>query len=166
VLSLGNATAALALGACLLTSAACAPGPGSEHPSATSTASSTANRDPLVYAAQMVRETNAVRHTRGLGELAASPCARDAALRRAADLIGKPELTHAALADVIATCTPASTAAENLSRADASPAVVVAAWMSSPGHRSNLLDPALTQIGVACLPDRGKILCSQVFLGP
>ena len=38
--------------------------------------------------------------------------------------------------------------------------------MSSPGHRSNLLDPALTQIGVACLPDRGRILCSEVFLGP
>jgi uncharacterized protein YkwD len=38
------------------------------------------------------------------------------------------------------------------------------AWMGSPGHRSNILDPALSQIGVGCVLDGEAMLCSQVFL--
>jgi uncharacterized protein YkwD len=76
-----------------------------------------------------------------------------ATLQSATDLIGKAELTHARLAGVIVGCPPATTAAENLSRAPASPTAVVDAWMGSPGHRSNLLDPALTQIVVGCVPE-------------
>ena len=67
---------------------------------------------------------------------------------------------------MIAACAPSTTAAENLSQAAASPAAVINAWMHSPGHRSNLLDPTLTQIGVACVLDGTLMLCSQVFLGP
>jgi len=89
-----------------------------------------------------------------------------AALQRASDLVGVAELTHTPLAGVIADCAPATTAAENLSRAAASPPAVVDAWMDSPGHRSNLLDPALTEIGVGCVLDADAMLCSQVFLGP
>jgi uncharacterized protein YkwD len=66
----------------------------------------------------------------------------------------------------MAACTPATTAAENLSRAAASPAAVIDAWMGSPGHRPNLLDPALTEIGVGCVIDGQAMLCSQVFFGP
>jgi len=36
---------------------------------------------------------------------------------------------------------------------DATPTVVFDARMRSPGHRSNVLDPALTVIGVACVLD-------------
>jgi len=43
---------------------------------------------------------------------------------------------------------------------------VIDAWMHSPGHRSNLLDPTLTEIGVGCVRDGRSMLCSQVFLGP
>ena len=67
---------------------------------------------------------------------------------------------------VIAHCKTATTAAENLSRAAASTTAVVDAWMKTPGHQSNLLDPALTELGVACVLDGGQMLCSQVFLGP
>jgi uncharacterized protein YkwD len=38
--------------------------------------------------------------------------------------------------------------------------------MRSPGHRSNLLDPELSDVGVGCLRDGARMLCSQVFLGP
>jgi uncharacterized protein YkwD len=85
-------------------------------------------------------------------------------LKRAADLVGKTELTHAALAGIISGCAPSSTAAENLSRAASSPSAVMDAWMGSPGHRSNILDPALSQIGVGCVLDGQAMLCSQVFL--
>ncbi len=123
-------------------------------------------RDPLAYAALIVRETNDARVANRLPKLGSSTCAQTAALQRAKDLIGKPKLTHAPLDGVISACAPSTTAAENLSRASTRPAAVIDAWMHSPGHRSNLLDPALTEIGVGCVLDGTLMLCSQVFLGP
>lgn len=84
----------------------------------------------------------------------------------ASALIGKTELTHAPLGGVIAACAPVTTAAENLSKAAATPAAVIDAWMQSPGHRSNLIDPTLTEISVGSVQDGASMLCSQVFLGP
>lgn len=43
---------------------------------------------------------------------------------------------------------------------------VVAAWLASPGHRANILDPALTRMTVACVHDGDQMLCSQLFAGP
>ena len=129
-------------------------------------ASSASPGDPTEYAAQIVRGTNDVRDAKGLAALSGSKCAQDAAHKRASDLIGKAELTHAPLGALIAHCAPPTTAAENLSRSAASPQAVIDAWMGSPGHRSNLLDPALTEIGVGCVLDGQAMLCSEVFLGP
>jgi len=69
------------------------------------------------------------------------------------------------LGGVIADCAAGTMAAENLSRAAASPTAVIDAWMP-PGHRSHLLDPSLTEIGVGCVLDGTSMLYSQVFLGP
>ncbi|MEP6800080.1 MAG: CAP domain-containing protein [Lapillicoccus sp.] len=113
-----------------------------------------------------MRETNRVRDAHGLPQLGGSVCAQEEALQRATHLIGAAALTHAPLAGVMAHCRPDTTAAENLSRAAADPVAVVGAWMGSPGHRSNLLDPTLTEIGVGCVRDGSQMLCSQVFLGP
>jgi|GEM_PF-3199348 len=38
--------------------------------------------------------------------------------------------------------------AENVARGQRTPEAVVAAWMNSPGHRANILDPELTHLGV------------------
>ncbi len=129
-------------------------------------ASALSPRDPADYAAQIVRETNRVRAASRLPELGGSTCAEGEARQRAEHLVGAPTLTHAPLAGVIAHCRPDTTAAENLSRAAATPAAVIGAWLKSPGHRSNLLDPTLTEIGVGCVLDGQEMLCSQVFLGP
>jgi uncharacterized protein YkwD len=67
---------------------------------------------------------------------------------------------------VLAACAPSTSAAENLSRAAATPAEIVEAWLGSYGHRQNLLDPTLTDTGVACVRDDDAMLCSQIFLGP
>jgi len=111
-------------------------------------------------------ETNGVRRAQGQRELGGSQCAQYAALQRARALVGHAELTHAPLTGVIAGCASGTTAAENLSRAAANPEAVIDAWMQSPSHRSNLLDPALTKIGVGCVLDGKSMLCSQMFLGP
>jgi uncharacterized protein YkwD len=127
----------------------------------------TPSATPATYGQLVVEETNAVRAEHGLGALAPSECARDQALTRADALLGSDELTHAPLTPVQQACAPPSgIAAGNLSRSAAAPADVVQAWMGSPGHRNNLLDPGLTHIGVGCVPDEaGVMLCSQVFLG-
>jgi uncharacterized protein YkwD len=145
----------------LLVLAGCASDPGIARPSPTSSVSPS---HPAAYAAQIVQGTNDVRRARGLPTLSGSRCAEDAAVQRATALIGKTELTHAPLGGVIAGCASGTTAAENLSKA-AAPAAVIDAWMHSPGHRSNLLDPTLTEIGVGCVLDGTSMLCSQVFLG-
>ncbi len=126
--------------------------------------------DPAAYADLVVSETNALRAAAELGALATDPCAAEVATGRAAALVGNPELEHAPLDEVIASCDPPSgVAAENLSRAAASPVRVVEAWEGSPGHRANLLDPTLTRVGVGCVldgtGDAEQMLCSQVFLG-
>ncbi len=40
---------------------------------------------------------------------------------------------------------------ENIAGGQPTPAEVVAAWLKSPGHRANLLNPDFREIGVACI---------------
>lgn len=122
--------------------------------------------EPTTYAGALFAGTNAARVDHGLDVLTASECAADAARVRARALLGEEALEHAPLDAVIEECAPATMAAENLSRADAPADQVVEAWLESPGHRANILDPALTELGVACVEDGTQMLCSQVFLGP
>lgn len=119
-----------------------------------------------IYEAELVELTNAARTAEGIDPLEASACARTAALERAAALVGRDELTHAPLAPVIENCAPVTTAAENLVNSRAEAVDVVDAWLGSPGHRANIVDPALTHIGIGCVPDGAKMLCAQIFLGP
>lgn len=48
-----------------------------------------------------------------------------------------------------------SLAGENIAIGQASPQAVVQAWMESPGHRENILNPSFTRIGVASLANNG-----------
>jgi hypothetical protein len=87
--------------------------------------------------------------------LSGSVRARDAAGQSASVMTGSAEPNHAPLAGVIAGCAPATTAAENLSRAAASPTAVIDMWMHSPCHRSTLFDPPPTEISIGCIVDGG-----------
>jgi uncharacterized protein YkwD len=121
---------------------------------------------PEAYADALVAETNAARVGEGLEPLSPSTCAKTAALDRARDLVGL-ELKHAPLAPVIEACAPMTMAAENLVDSAAPPDDVVDAWMNSPGHRANIVDPSLTELGISCVEyDVSQRLCSQVFVGP
>ena len=155
------------LGGVLL--AACAPGGDGGAPTPDDPSATTQTLGPAEYADRLLADTQVVRDEAGLRRLAESDCAAEAALSRATALVGAP-LEHAPLDDVVTACRPAGgTAAENLSRAAAEPEAVVDAWMASHGHRANLLDPALTSVGVACVADTsegaGGVVCAQVFLG-
>ena len=144
--------------ALVLLTAGCSPAARGQAPPSSAT--------PDDYATALLAATNDARTAQGLVALDPSDCATGAAAQRAQDLVGAASLEHAPLDPVLDACGPATTAAENLSTASEDPAEVVAAWMSSPGHRANILDPALTEVGVACVPDGGRTLCAEVFLGP
>lgn len=123
-----------------------------------------AGPDTDTYARQIADETNRARVARGLDPLEWSDCAAHAGQERAADLAGK-QLEHAPLTRVIADCASQGVASENLVDSKAAPADVVDAWLGSPGHANNILDPQVTGIGVGCVPNAGRLLCSQVFVG-
>ena len=54
-------------------------------------------------------------------------------------------------------------AGENIARGQKSPQAVVDAWMNSPGHRANILNPSFTEIGVGYVAD-GQYW-TQMFIG-
>lgn len=120
--------------------------------------------DPTTYANQLRAAADDARAANGLPRLMPADCAAPVALARATALVGNP-LVHAPLTPVRTACPSAAVTAENLSRAAAEPRDVVEAWMASPGHRANLLDPTLTAMVVACTHDGNQMLCSQLFTG-
>ncbi|KYH34777.1 cysteine-rich secretory protein family protein [Clostridium tepidiprofundi DSM 19306] len=58
-------------------------------------------------------------------------------------------------------------AGENIALGQRTPKEVMNSWMNSPGHRSNILNPNYTEIGVgiAYSKDRG-IYWTQMFIRP
>lgn len=108
------------------------------------------------------------RSSAGLPPLDWSPCAAAHAASRAAALAPSPApLVHTALDDVLTTCRVA-VAGENLARHEGGPPeppAVVATWMTSPGHRANILDPQFTALGAACTA-APQVRCAVVFVGP
>lgn len=160
----GVLLAAVAVVVALRGGGATAGGPGgattAPRPTGTWTA---AGVDPEAYARELAADSDAARTAAGVPATTWSDCAADQARARAAALVGR-DLEHAPLDGVAAACAPGELVAENLSRAAADPQDVVDAWLGSPGHRGNLLDPGLGRMGVGCVTDDGQLLCSQVFL--
>ncbi len=54
-------------------------------------------------------------------------------------------------------------AAENIAYGQDSPEAVQEAWMNSPGHRQNILDPGLTHVGVGQVYHDGTPFWTQLF---
>lgn len=119
---------------------------------------------PEDYATELVTETDAVRTSEGLPALERLGCADREAARRADRLRGR-RLEHLPLRGFVDACAPGRRAAENLAASDRPAAEVVAAWMDSPGHRNNIVDPGLTHTGVGCARDGDELVCVQLFLG-
>lgn len=137
-------------------------GGGTERPGGRATSAADISR-PGRYAADLTLESNAARTAEGLGELAVSRCLDRAAAGRAEELLGGP-LEHRPLPDIARRCTDTGRVAENLVRSSVSPAEVVAAWMESTGHRNNLVDPAMLEVGTGCRRDDEELLCAQLYV--
>ncbi|MHA7888744.1 CAP domain-containing protein [Roseicyclus sp.] len=126
--------------------AACAPGPGTERLSAGAT----------VDIASAGTQLSTRRAMRGiLRPLIHSPALQAAAQAQADDLATAERLGHigadgSTLSDRLQRAGfEACAAAENFAQGTPDIRSTVAAWMDSPDHRDNILDPAVTQFGFA-----------------
>lgn len=60
-----------------------------------------------------------------------------------------------------------SAAGENIAMGQPTPEEVMTAWMNSPGHRSNILSPAYSEIGVGLAKNsNGVCYWTQMFIKP
>lgn len=59
-----------------------------------------------------------------------------------------------------------STIGENVAMGHPTAAAVMAGWMSSPGHRQNILNPAFTELGIGSAVGAGHLYWTQVFARP
>lgn len=135
----------LALAVCLST-LTLASAPAEARPSAASVAG---------YEAKVISAINAERARHGRGGLASWSCMDRYATAWSAHLARTGRMTHRSMAVVLRGCA-ATRVAENLARGGVGPERVVAMWMASPGHRANLLDGELTNVGVAATYARGQ----------
>lgn len=117
---------------------------------------------PQRYARALGREVNIARLGLGLSSMHPSRCLTRAAGARAEE-IGNGALEHRPMPDIAGRCTGAGRVAENLARGAGTPGDIVAAWLESPGHRNNLVDPTLSVLGTACTRHGGDVLCVQLY---
>ncbi len=105
-------------------------------------------------AASVAAAVNAERAANGLPALAANPNLAAAAQAHAADIAANGLMGHAGSdgSDIGERARRAgyggSRITENVAVGHDSPSSVVTDWMNSPGHRANILDPAVTELGV------------------
>ncbi len=123
--------------------------------------------------AQVVKLVNAERSKRGLHQLKTMANVSNAARVKAHDMVNKKYFSHTS---------PTygspfnmmenmgirfSAAGENIAMGQRSAQEVMTAWMNSPGHRANILNPTYTVIGVgAAKTSSGTLYWVQEFIKP
>jgi uncharacterized protein YkwD len=106
------------------------------------------------YEQQVIALTNEHRTANGCGGLAENSALRTAARGHSSDMAAHDQMTHQGTNGsdpgdrITQSGYPATKWAENVAFGQPSPKEVVDAWMQSPGHRANILDCGLSEIGV------------------
>jgi uncharacterized protein YkwD len=118
---------------------------------------------------QHLAAVNAVRAAGGVGALTLDPGLTAQAQAHACDMGQRGYFSHVSpdgqgmearlrRASLSGTCH----GAENIAKGQRSVAAVMDSWMGSPGHRRNLLNPALTHVGFGLAPGQHWV---QLFAG-
>ncbi|SEL01058.1 CAP domain-containing protein [Nonomuraea pusilla] len=120
---------------------------------------------------EVVRLTNEERAKGGCKPLKHDPRLREAAYGHSADMAARGYFDHTSQdgRDVMdriraAGFTGGSAWAENIAMGQPTPAAVVKGWMTSTGHRANIMNCSYTLIGVGAAKDaKGQIYWTQDF---
>lgn len=120
----------------------------------------TGSDDAAAFAQRVLELTNQARREAGLPPLKQNETLQAVALAHAQDMAENDFVGHvgsdgSTLAQRLrnAGFTGWLMASENVAAGFSTPEDVVAAWLASPGHRNNLLNPSLREIGVAYVYD-------------
>ena len=116
------------------------------------------------YAQKAFSATNAQRAEEGLPALRKNKCLRRAAVRQATVMAQREQLFHQDLGAVLAAC-HLSAAGENVAAGYPNgTSVVNNGWMTSDGHRANILSPSFTLMGIGARKGHnGRWYVAQVF---
>lgn len=112
---------------------------------------------------EVVRHTNEYRSAHGLPPLAINPALNTAAQARALDMKthgyfahNNPDTGEGPSEAIEDAGYAARVSAENIAKGNwRSDRALVQAWIDSPGHRANILDPEVREIGIGLLRDGG-----------
>ncbi len=121
-------------------------------------------------ARELLADTQAARLAAGLPALREVPALDAVARRKALDLAGGAYFGHVSpvfglTVNLIQDAgIPFTVWGENIAAAPTA-AAGFAAWMGSPSHRANILNPAFDRVGVAAVPGPYGLLLVQEFLG-
>ena len=116
------------------------------------------------YARQAFVATNAHRAHNGVKALRPSDCLRRMAVRQAKAMAQQEHMFHQDLGDVMREC-KLSSAGENVAYGyRTGRSVVDDGWMSSEGHRANILNPSFRLMGIGARKGHdGRWYVAQVF---
>ncbi|MCL6596755.1 MAG: CAP domain-containing protein [Firmicutes bacterium] len=141
-----------------------APAPSPQAPSPPTALSAAEGR--------LVALMNAARTSAGLGPLAVNPALENLARKKAADMVRlgyvghlSPDLGWPIQMEIQAGYMAWSMGAEDIAEAG-SVLQAFAMFRASPTHWANIVDPALTQVGVAVVPVPYGVLVEVLFSGP
>ena len=133
------------------------PAPSTNPPSTPTTAPAPPATPPggnTSFTAQVVTLTNAERAKVGCGALTVNAVLTSAAQAHSADMAAHNYFDHnsqdgrSPFDRITAAGYQFSTAAENIAAGQRTPEAVMTSWMNSPGHKANILNCALHEIGV------------------
>lgn len=115
------------------------------------------------YQSSTFRHTNDERTDRGRKALDHRACLQKFAVAQARLMASKERMFHQALVPVLNGC-GLTLAGENVGFGFDSGRAIVNAWMKSPGHRANILEPGYRLMGIgASKGDNGLWYVAQVF---
>ncbi len=118
-------------------------------------------QDVAIDEKQALASVNAFRAANGLGPVSPDPQLTQAAAIHSRRMASVQDLSHSlggALPRRLGAVgyTRWSAAAENIGKGYMTYGAAMAGWIDSPGHRKNLLNPAVDRIGVAAAQPEGR----------
>jgi uncharacterized protein YkwD len=117
------------------------------------------------YASRIFSLINAERARRGLHRLRRGSCASTYAERWSVQLARTQKLRHQSLRPMLKSCA-ARRVAENIGYGNVTADALMKKWMASAQHRSNILNPKLSYLGVGAARSKsGHWYAVQDFLG-
>lgn len=115
------------------------------------------------YESDVVTATNQERRAQALTALATQACVDGYAESQAEAMAAESRMYHQDLGPILRACN-LHMVGENVAYGYPSGAAVTAAWLASPGHRANILNPGYRLLGVGAVQDStGRWYAAQVF---